>query len=70
MDRGGDRRKPVKPLLERRERFDIGSTVHRLVLDRQRHRMTIHHLSARCRLRHQAKIIKIETSQEKMYPLR
>jgi hypothetical protein len=32
--------------------------------------MTIHHLSARCRLRYQAKIIKIETGQEKVYPLR
>jgi hypothetical protein len=42
---------PVEPLLERRERFVIGSTGQRLVLDRRRHRMTIHHLSARCRLR-------------------
>jgi hypothetical protein len=51
MDRGGDRQMPVEPLLERRERFVIGSTGQRLVLDRRRHRMTIHHLSARCRLR-------------------
>ena len=61
---------PVEPLLERRERFVIGPTGQGLVLDRRRHRMTIHHLSARCRLRHQAKIIKIETGQEKVSPLR
>ena len=70
MDRGGDRRKLLEPLLERRERFVIRSTGQRLVLDRQRHRVTIHHLSARCRLRYQAKIIKIENGQEKVYSLR
>ncbi len=32
--------------------------------------MTIHHLSARCRLRYQAKIIKIENGQENAYALR
>jgi Transposase DDE domain len=70
MDRGGDRRKLLEPLLERRERFVIRSTGQRSVLDRRRHRVTIHHLSARCRLRYQAKIIKIENGQEKVYPLR
>ena len=69
-DRGGDRRKLLEPLLERRERFVIRSTGQRLVVDRQRHRVTIHHRSARCRLRSQAKISKIENGQEKMYPLR
>jgi len=70
IDRGGDRRKLLEPLRERRERFVIRSTGQRLVLDRQRHRVTIHHLSARCRLRYQAKIIKIENGQEKVYSLR
>jgi hypothetical protein len=70
MDRGGDRRKLLEPLLERRERFVIRSTGQRLVLDRRRHRVTIHPLSARCRLRYQAKIIKIENGQEKVYSLR
>ncbi len=70
MDRGGDRRKLLEPLLERRERFVIRSTGQRLVLDRRRHRVTIHHLSARCRLRHRARIIKIEKGQEKIYELR
>lgn len=66
IDRGGDRRK----LLERRERFVIRSTGQRMVLDRRRHRVTVHHLGACCRLRHQAKIIKIENGQEKVYQLR
>ena len=70
MDRGGDRRKLLEPLLERRERFVIRSTGQRLVLNRRGHRVTIHHLSARCRLRYQAKIIKIENGQEKIYQLR
>ncbi len=39
MDRGGDRRKLLEPLLERRERFVIRSTGQRAVLDRQRHRV-------------------------------
>src|SRR5881628_3500589 len=70
MDRGGDRRKLLEPLLERRERFVIRSTGQRAVLDRQRHRVTLHHLGACCRLRYQAKIIKIENRQEKVYALR
>ena len=41
-----------------------------MVLDRRRHRVTIHHLGACCRLRHQTKIIKIENGQEKLYELR
>ncbi len=51
MDRGGDRRKLLEPLLERRERFVIRSTGQRMVLDRRRHRVPLHHLGARCRLR-------------------
>ena len=70
MDRGGDRRKLLEPLLERRERFVMRSTGQRAVLDRQRHRVTLHHLGACCRLRYQAKIIKIENRQEKVYSLR
>ncbi len=70
IDRGGDRRKLLEPLLERRERFVIRSTGQRMVLDRRLHRVTIHHLGACCRLRHQAKIIKIENGQEKIYELR
>ena len=70
IDRGGDRRKLLEPVLERRERFVIRSTGQRMVLHRWHHRVTVHHLGACCRLRYQAKIIKIESGQEKVYPLR
>jgi len=50
MDRGGDRRKLLEPLLERRERFVIRSTGQRMVLDRRRHRVTFS-VCARWRMR-------------------
>jgi len=67
---GGDRRKLLEPLLERGARFVMRSTGQRMVLGRRRHRVTLHHLGARCRLRYQAQIIKIENGQEKIYQLR
>ncbi len=70
VDRGGDRRKLLEPLLERRERFVIRSTGQRMVLDRRRHRVTLDHLGACCRLRYQAQIVKIENGQEKVHLLR
>jgi hypothetical protein len=70
VDRGGDRRKLLEPLLERRERFVIRSTGQRMVLDRRGHRVTVHHLGACCRLRYQARVIKIEKGEEKVYQLR
>ena len=71
VDRCGDRRKLLEPLLERRrERFVIRSTGQRMVRDRRHHRVTVHHLGACCRLRYQAKIIKIENGQEKVNSLR
>lgn len=70
IDRGGDRRRLLEPLLERRERFVIRSVGQRLVVNRQRRKLTIHHLGARCRLRYQARVIKIEKGEEKVYQLR
>jgi hypothetical protein len=70
MDRGGDRRKLLEPLLERRERIVIRSTGQRTVLDLRRHRVTVHHLAACWRPRYQAKIIEIENGQDKVYSLR
>ena len=70
MDRGGDRKKLLEPLLEKNERFVIRSTGQRSVLDRRRQRMTVHHLSAHCRLRYQARIVWIEDGREKLYELR
>jgi hypothetical protein len=68
IDRGGDRRKLLEILLERRERFVIRSTGQRMVVHRWHHRVMVHHLGACCWLRYQAKIIKIESCQEKVYP--
>ncbi len=70
VDRGGDRRKLLEPLLERRERFVIRSTGQRMVLDRRRRRVTLDHLGACCRLRYRAKIVKIENGQEEVHLLR
>jgi len=70
IDRGGDRKRLLEPLLERGERFVIRSTGQRSVINRQKRRMTVHHLGACCRLRYQARVIKIEDGQEKVLELR
>lgn len=70
IDRGGDRKRLLEPLLERRERFVIRSVGQRSVINRQRRKMTVHHLGACCRLRYQARVIQIEKGQEKVYELR
>lgn len=70
IDRGGDRKKLLEPLLERGERFVIRSTGQRAVVDRRKQRVTVHALGARCRLRYQARVIKIEDGQEKILELR
>lgn len=70
VDRGGDRKKLLEPLLERRERFVIRSTGKRTVFDRHYRHISVQQLGAHCRLRHQAKIVKIENGQEKILQLR
>ena len=70
IDRGGDRKKLLEPLLERRQHFVIRSTGQRTVLNRRHQRMTGHALGARCRLRYQARVIRIEDGQEKILQLR
>jgi hypothetical protein len=60
VDRGGDRKRLLEPLLERRERFVIRSTGQRAVISRRKRKVTVHHLGASCRLRYQARVIKIE----------
>jgi hypothetical protein len=71
IDRGGDRKRLLEPLLERGERFVIRSVGQRSVINRQRRKMmTVHHLGACCRFRYQARVIKIEKGQEKVYELR
>ena len=70
VDRGGDRKKLLEPLLDRHERFVIRSTGRRFVIDRKNVRGSVAELGAKCRLRHQARIVKIEEGQEKTYNLR
>ena len=70
MDRGGDRKKLLEPLLERRERFVIRSTGQRSVIDRRDRRRTAHHVGACCRLRYPVRVVKIEDGREKVLELR
>src|SRR5712692_9332136 len=65
IDRGGDRKKLLEPLLDRHERFVIRSTGKRFVIDRKNVKRSVAELGAKCRLRYQARIIKIEDGQEK-----
>ena len=70
IDRGGDRKKLLEPLLDRSARFVIRSTGKRTVIDRRKLQGSVAEVAGRCRLRHQARIIKIQDGQEKVYDLR
>ena len=70
MDRGGDRKRLLEPLLDRGERFVIRSTGKRTVVDRRKLQGSVVEVAGRCRLRHQARIIKIQDGREKTYELR
>ena len=70
IDRGGDRKKLLEPLLDRRERFLIRSTGKRTVIGRRNLQGSVAEVAGRCRLRHRARIIKIEDGKEKVYELR
>ncbi|MGH9697342.1 MAG: transposase [Bryobacteraceae bacterium] len=70
VDRGGNRKKLLEPLLDRQERFVIRSTGKRFVVDRNNIKRSVAELGAQCRLRHPARIIKIQDGQEKSYDLR
>ncbi len=70
MDRGGDRRHVLEPLLERRLRFVIRSTGKRTVIGRRHFQHSVRELAARCRLTFAAQVIRIEDGKEKVYQLR
>ena len=70
IDRGGDRKKLLEPLLDRGERFVIRSTGKRTVIDRRKLQGSVAEVAGRCRLPQQARIIKIQDGQEKVYDLR
>lgn len=70
IDRGGDRKKLLEPLLERSERFVIRSTGKRSVVDRRNRCGTVAEVAGRCKLTHKARIVKVQDGQEKVYDLR
>jgi hypothetical protein len=70
LDRGGDRREALEPLLERRERFVVRSNGKRFVIDRRHLKGSVAEMGGRCRLRYAARVIKIEEGKEKVPELR
>jgi hypothetical protein len=69
IDRGGDRKKLLEPLLERGDRFVIRSTGKRTVIDRHKLQGSVAEVAGRCRLRHRARTIKVQDGKEKVYDL-
>ncbi|MCP5111084.1 MAG: transposase, partial [bacterium] len=70
IDRGGDRKKLLEPLLEWGERFVSRSMGKRSVIDRRKLRGSVAEVAGKCRLRHQAQIIKIHDGVEETLELR
>jgi hypothetical protein len=60
MDRCGDRKKLLEPLLDKGLRFVIRSTGERMVIDRRGRLRSIAEVAAACQLRHQARVVKID----------
>ena len=69
MDRGGDRRHVLEPLLERGLRSVIRSTGKRTVVDRRHLLGTVKEVAGRCRLRFTVQVIRIKEGKEKVCPL-
>ena len=70
MDRGGDRKKLLEPLLDKGERFVIRATGKRLVTT-GRHRVeSLAALACRCALPHSAHILKIHAGRESRLTIR
>jgi hypothetical protein len=67
IDRGGDRRHVLEPLLERGLRFVIRSTGKRTVIDRRHWKGTAKEVAGRCRLSFATKVVHIEKGKEKIY---
>jgi hypothetical protein len=70
VDRGGDRKKLLEPLLDKGLRFVIRSTGERTVVDRRGRLRSVAELALSCPLRYQARVVKIDKGQEKSYELR
>jgi hypothetical protein len=70
VDRGGDRKKLLEPLLDKGLRFVIRSAGHRTVIDRRGRLRSVAEVALGCPLRYQARVVKIDKGQEKSYELR
>jgi hypothetical protein len=66
MDRGCDRKKLLEPLLDKHLRFVIRATGERAVLDRRGRTRSVTEVGIGCRLRHQARVVRIDKGQEKL----
>ena len=69
MDRGCDRKKLLEPLLDKGLRFVIRAVGDRMVRDRRGRLRSVAEVAAGCRLRHQARVVKIDQGQERTYDL-
>jgi len=69
MDRGCDRKKLLEPLLDRHLRFVIRAVGDRMVRDRRGRLRSVAEVAAGCRLRYQARVVRIDKGQEKTYAL-
>jgi hypothetical protein len=69
MDRGCDRKKLLEPLLDKGLRFVVRAVGDRMVRDRRGRLRSVAEVAAGCRLRHQARVVKIDKGQEKTYDL-
>ena len=70
VDRGGDRKQLLEPLLDRRQRFVIRSTGKRTVIGKWHLERSVAEFAAKCKLRHRARVVKIQDGREKTYDLR
>jgi hypothetical protein len=70
MDRGGDRKKLLEPLLDRGRRFVIRSTGKRSVIGPYHMERRVAEFAARCKLRHRAQVVKVKDGREKTCNLR
>jgi hypothetical protein len=70
VDRGGDRRKLIGPLLDRNQRFVIRSTGKRTVIGPYHLERSVSEFATQCKLRHRARVVKLKHGREKTYELR
>jgi len=69
MDRGCERKKLLEPLLDKHLRFVIRAVGERMARDRRGPLRSLAEVAAGCRLRHQARVVRIDKGQEKTYEL-